>query len=122
MATFEDEFRKLIEDNDMAIKESEILDKVGKYNLDTLAHNLISTTQRKKLLFIVMEYKGISDVIEIHEDILRHHLWFSYCIWYARYQVNITNWFRKTSIKSKHTGLPLVMILQMRTAHFIFTK
>ena len=64
----------------MAIKESEILDKVGKYNLSTL--DIISYQQHKEESAPrVMDIKGISDVIEIHEDILRHTIYGSVIVY-----------------------------------------
>ena len=57
----------------MATLESEILDKVGKYNLTTL--DIISYRQQKsESAPKVIDIKGIADVITITEDILRHTL------------------------------------------------
>ena len=53
----------------MAILESEILDKVGKYNLTTL--DIISYRQQKsESAPKVMDIKGIADVISLTESIL----------------------------------------------------
>ncbi len=57
----------------MALKESDILDKVGKYNLTTL--DIISYQQQKdESAPKVMDIKGIADVITVTEDILSHTL------------------------------------------------
>ena len=57
----------------MAIRESEILDKVGKYNLTTL--DIISYRQQKdESAPKVIDIKGIADVVEITEDILTNTL------------------------------------------------
>ena len=64
----------------MAIRESEILDKVGKYNLTTL--DIISYQQQKaESAPKVMDIKGIADVIYIHEDILRHTIYGSVIVY-----------------------------------------
>ena len=58
----------------MAILESEILDKVGKYNLTQL--DIISYQQQKdESAPKVMDIKGIADIINLHEDILTHTLY-----------------------------------------------
>ena len=58
----------------MAILESEILDKVGKYNLSQL--DIISYQQQKdESAPKVIDIKGIADVIQIHEDIFRHTIY-----------------------------------------------
>ena len=57
----------------MAIRESEILDKVGKYNLSIL--DIISYRQQKsESAPKVMDIKGIADVITITESILDNTL------------------------------------------------
>ena len=58
----------------MAILESEILDKVGKYNLSQL--DIISYQQQKdESAPKVMDIKGIAYIINLHEDILTHTLY-----------------------------------------------
>ena len=64
----------------MAIRESEILDKVGKYNLTTL--DIISYQQQKdESAPKVIDIKGIADVINIHEDIFRHTIYGSVVVY-----------------------------------------
>jgi len=58
----------------MAITDSPILDKVGKYNLTVL--DIISYRQQKdESAPKVMDIRGICDVFEIHEDILRNTIY-----------------------------------------------
>ena len=64
----------------MAILESEILDKVGKYNLTQL--DIISYQQQKdESAPKVMDIKGIADIINLHEDILTHTLYGSVTVY-----------------------------------------
>ena len=64
----------------MAILESEILDKVGKYNLSQL--DIISYQQQKdESAPKVMDIKGIADIINLHEDILTHTLYGSVTVY-----------------------------------------
>ncbi len=54
----------------MAIEDNPILDKVGKYNLTVL--DIISYRQQKdESAPKIMDIRGICDVFELHEDILR---------------------------------------------------
>ena len=54
----------------MAIEDNPILDKVGKYNLTVL--EIISYRQQKdESAPKIMDIRGICDVFELHEDILR---------------------------------------------------
>ena len=64
----------------MAILESEILDKVGKYNLSEL--DIISYQQQKdESAPKVMDIKGIADIINLHEDILTQTLYGSVTVY-----------------------------------------
>ena len=58
----------------MAIHQSEILDKVGKYNLSTL--DIISYRQQKdESAPKIIDIRGIADVFELCEDILRQTIY-----------------------------------------------
>ena len=91
----------------MAIRESEILDKVGKYNLSTL--DIISYQQQKdESAPKVMDIKGITDVIQIHEDILRHTIYGSVVVYDTqdiRSILPLTG-LERLSLKVNTPGLP----------------